>query len=213
MRSLNNIGIMIPGGFRFFVEETGKWIPPHGSLPGYRDMVALIKHHYVANNLPIGSQFEDRIQDQLCATLDGEWCLEGGHPVAKSGGFGNLFHQVLQGTRTLISWKLKHGGKLVEKTEADRRAAICCTGGPNGTPCPMNQAPLGCSSCNIQSLRDAVNYIVGGAQTAYDNQLKACVVCGCELKAKVHLELKCLQDEMSPEQKARLPKFCWLVEP
>ena len=196
---------MIPGGFRFFAEETGKWIPPHGHVVSYRDLISLIKHHYQANNIPIGSQFEERIQDQLCATLDGDWCLEGGYPVAKSGGFGTLFHQVLQGTRTLVSWKLKHGGKLVEKTEADRRASICIR-------CPMNQPAVGCSSCNMEALRQSVILVVGGAQTAYDSQLKTCYSCGCELKAKVHLPLKCLQDEMSPEQKARLPDFCWLLE-
>lgn len=204
MRSLNNTGITIPGGFRWFCEESKAWVPARGSMPSYTDFIHACRKHCISNTIPIGAQWEEGIQNQLCATLDGDWCNEYGLPVRKSGGFGTQFHEVLQGTRTLLSWKIKHGGKLVETEEAQRRAAICVA-------CPMNQPAIGCSSCNMETLRQAVILVVGGAQTAYDSQLKTCFVCGCELRAKVHLPLKCLQDQMSPEQKARLPGFCWLV--
>lgn len=203
MRSLNNLGITPPGGFRWRCQETGQWVPATGSMVSYTDFIYACRLHCNANRLPIGSQWEQQIQDQLCVGLDGEYCNEGGYPVAPLGGWGFDFVSVMQGTFALGAWLLKGKGKKVEPAEAGRRAAICVN-------CPMNQVPVGCNNCTMATLRDAAISVVGGATTAYDNQLQSCKVCGCALRAKIHLPLDILQGNLTEMQKKALPDNCWL---
>ncbi len=203
MRSLNNTGVTVPGGFRWFCEETKKFVPAIGSMPCYTDFIYSCKQHCIANSLPIGSQWEAKIQDQLCMNLDGQWCNLNGLPLPPSGGWGFDIMAVIQGTRTLAQWLLKGKGKKVEPAVAEERAVICIQ-------CPMNQNPIGCSSCSMGALREAANLIVGGVTTAYDSQLKSCKVCGCSLRAKIHLPLEILRDNLSEAQMTALPQACWL---
>lgn len=203
MKTLNNTGVTVPGGFRFFCEETKTWIPSRGSMPGYTDFMYAVKQHYLANNLPIGLQWAENIQDQLCAGLDNEWCNEGGYPIPPMGGWGFTIQAVIQGTRTLAQWMINAKGKKVELVEAERRALICAG-------CPFNQPPVGCSGCNIKALHDASNFVVNGAATVYDSQLQSCKICGCSLRAKIHLPLDILRDNLTDGQMNALPQHCWL---
>jgi hypothetical protein len=62
----------------------------------------------------------------------------------------------------------------------------------------------------MSALKEAVNVVVGGAATAYDSQLQSCKVCGCSLKAKIHLPLDILRDNLTDAQMNALPQACWL---
>jgi hypothetical protein len=203
MRSLNNTGVTVPGGFRWFCEDSKQWIPVAGSFNNYIEFIHNCKKHCQANNIPIGLNWEQNIQNQICATLDGDWCLENGRPIPPMGGFGFDIAAVIQGTRTLASWLIKGKGKKVEAIEAERRALICAG-------CPMNQPPVGCTGCTMSALKEAVNVVVGGAATAYDSQLQSCKVCGCSLRAKIHLPLDILRDNLTDAQMNALPQACWL---
>lgn len=203
MRSLNNTGVTVPGGFRFFFEETKSWVPAVGSMPSYTDFIHACKEHAKANSLPIGLNWEAKIQDQLCVGLDGEWCNNEGIPLPPAGGWRFDIQGVIQGTRTLAQWLLKGKGRKVEVVEAERRALICAS-------CPMNQDPAGCSSCTMGALKEAANLIVGGTTTVYDSSLKSCRVCGCSLRAKIHLPLDILRDNLTDAQMTALPQACWL---
>lgn len=172
-------------------------------MPGYTDFVYAVKQHYLANNLPIGLQWAEKIQDQLCAGLDSEWCNDGGYPIPPMGGWGFTIQAVIQGTRTLAQWMINAKGKKVELVEAERRALICAG-------CPFNQPPVGCSGCNIKALHDASNFVVNGAATVYDSQLQSCKICGCSLRAKIHLPLDILRDNLTDGQMNALPQHCWL---
>jgi hypothetical protein len=204
MRTLNNTGVTVPGGFRWYSEETKSWVPERGGDPSYVDFLYHCKLHCKANNLPIGAQWEAQIQDQICATLDGEWCLEGGYPVPPMGGWGFTIQAVIQGTRTLAQWMINGKGKRVDAAEAERRALICAG-------CPYNQPPVGCSGCNILALHEAANAVVNGAVTIYDSQLKSCKICGCSLRAKIHLPVDILRNNLTDGQMSSLPKHCWLL--
>jgi len=204
MRSLNNTGVTVPGGFRWFCEDSKQWVPAAGSFNNYIEFIHNCKKHCIANNLPIGLNWEANIQDQLCVGLDGNWCNQNGIPLPPSGGWAFDIQGVIQGTRTLAQWLIKGKGKKVEVVEAERRALICAG-------CPYNQDPAGCSSCSMGALREAAIVVVGGSTTAYDSQLKSCKVCGCALKAKIHLPLEILQDSLTDAQMFALPKHCWLL--
>lgn len=203
MRSLNNPGVTIPGGFRWWCEDTKSYVPATGHMVGYTDFIFACKKHCMANNLPIGSQFEQQIQDQLCQNLGSEWCNINGAKIPPPGGWLFDIQSVINGTRTLSHWLLKAKGKKVEPAEAERRAAICST-------CYMNADPTGCSNCSLNSLKEIANLVVGGATTAYDSRLKSCRACGCSLKAKIHLPLDILRDNLNETQMSSLPEFCWL---
>lgn len=95
---------------------------------------------------------------------------------------------------------ISSGQPLVDQAEAERRAAICAG-------CPMNQPLNDCPHC-----REAINALaqkMGGLSTSRDGELKACSVCGCELKASVHVNLEAQQRVLKPEMSARLPEWCW----
>lgn len=164
--------------------------------------------HCHAHNLPVPN--DDIIEDQICKQLAQDavhWCVDAESGQAQEaytqGGAAcrMTFMQVLNGTRTIGSWLLK-GRQRVEHVESERRARICAT-------CPQNQEILGCSSCSMPSLRSAIEVIVGGARTSSDDSLHGCCVCGCSLKALIHIPLAVLQERMPASENKRLPDHCW----
>ena len=95
------------------------------------------------------------------------------------------------------------GAARVDRGEIERRSAICGV-------CSFNQEPAGCRGCNAGSLRDAIGKAVGGGTIPSDAILKACLICGCSLKAKTRIPNDIILDYMSNEQKNLLPAHCWL---
>lgn len=91
---------------------------------------------------------------------------------------------------------ISNGGKLVDQSLADKRAQICTT-------CPENIPIVGCMGCSglVPKLLKATK----GASTEYDNKLRGCGVCGCQLKAKVHLP-----DEVVGDDDLEFPEHCWM---
>lgn len=206
MRSLNNIGVTVPGGFRWFCEDTKSYVPATGHMVSYTDFIHSCKKHALANNLPIGSQFEQQIQDQICRGLDGAWCRDdSGIPIRPASGWLFDIQSVIQGTLSLGRFLIKDKRAKVEPAEAERRASIC-------VGCPFNSDPTGCNNCSLNALKEAANLIVGGAATRYDGQLKSCKVCGCSLRAKIHLPLDTLLTFLTKQQLTELPSHCWLLE-
>ncbi len=203
MRSLNNTGITVPGGFRWFCEDTKKFVPAIGSMPCYTDFIHACKQHCLANRVPIGSQFEQQIQDQLCRGLDGAWCLENGFPVPHSGGWSFDVHAVTQGTRMLAQKMIAAKARRISSGEACQRAEICIG-------CAMNQSPVGCTSCNSAALDSAANSLVDPAAKVHDTRLRSCKVSGFSLKAKINVPLDILLENLTESQKNALPDKCWL---
>jgi hypothetical protein len=183
-----------PGGYRFFQAETQQVV--RGSC--WDELLKAVRNHRRANNLPIGIQFEQEIREQLCSQLPPGWCVNEDPNHVERRRNGNLgFNELLAATKALIRFKAA-GSEKVSAEEAERRANICAT-------CYENGDVPGCTPCNSPALGSLVESIVGATPTLNDARLKSCAVCGCHLKAKVHVPLQFL-DTTSYDY----PDWCWM---
>jgi hypothetical protein len=100
----------------------------------------------------------------------------------------------------MLKWK-RLGGKLVPPALAEKRAAIC-------VKCPENVPIVGCFGCGAASKAiPAILKMIKGSTTNHDNDLKGCGVCGCQLRALVHLPSNI--KEYGEEEIKEFPKTCW----
>lgn len=203
---LPNLDTTPPGGWRYVVPETGQRF--EGS--SLSELLGNLLAHYKAAGYPQPPDLLQLIEDYICAE-EPESC--GGQPravraddVLKRGWAASLKHtftNVVNGTRVLAAW-VAGGRHYVEEDLASQRAATCIT-------CPENVEPQGCTGCNMKTLHEVVRSVVGSRSTPHDAKLRACRVCGCDLRAKVHLPHDLLWQHMTQEQKALLPAHCWLL--
>lgn len=204
MQTLINKEQTPPGGFRFLPPpvregDTPKWI----TAPTWTDLVRAVKKFYVANNLPIGLQFEEAIEDQLCATMPPGVC----HHMSKehrrrSGQIERSSIAKVMDVTKLLFRKLT-GEKLVSKEEANAHARVC-------VGCFYNQAPDGCTSCNAPNRNALINSILGTTQeTGYHSALQSCLLCGCELRAKVWYSPEAMR-AIGKDYVDLLPEWCWV---
>ena len=148
--------------------------------------------HAAANGLA-GPSAEE-MEDQLCQTLPPGWCEfddENRPRPSTALDWGN----VEAGLKTFGRW-IVGGCKFVSQEEADRRALVC-------TRCYLNVSLGGCSGCQRM-----IAEVVGNKTTKYDFALRACGVCKCVLKAKVHFPQSILDKENQTLQEM-YPSFCW----
>ena len=104
--------------------------------------------------------------------------------------------EVLDFIKTNVHWFV-HGAEKVPQEEAERRAKICQN-------CPLNVGiASGCATCN--RTLDAYRKEIVQDSTTLDKSLRACAVCGCDLKSIVHIPLASLQAKGDKE----FPKWCW----
>ena len=183
-----------PDGFRYVFPEDG-WVCHAWS---YNDWIALAKAHLQANNQQVPQELEVIMQDQLCQSLPPGWCNYDNdqRPRASTSlGWGD----VLVGIKTFSEW-ISKGAQFVSQEEADRRALVC-------SRCYLNVNVTGCSSC-----QKMVEEVVRGQKTKYDFALKACGVCMCFLRAKVHFPLEILENNATEHSRAVYPQisWCWL---
>lgn len=192
-----------PGSWRYKVPETNQTF----SGPSEHSLITQLQAHYRANGYPVptSDDLRPRIEAFICAAVP-DYCT-GNEPARFVDGFS--FHTVIQGTRTFAVWLLKSllkgSRQYVPQEQANTRAAICQI-------CSFNEQPDGCSGCNSGTLKTVVQVIVGSRSTPSDDSLKACRICNCLIKAKVHLPHSVLYDNMTTKQKELLPGHCWLVK-
>lgn len=203
-RTLPNHVTAPPGGWRYKVPETGQLFTGVSE----HQLVSQIQAHYKANGYPIPDieLIKGRIETFICSTIP-EHCTGNGPEVPNPEGFS--FHTVLQGMKTLLVWSAKSGLKgerlFVSDALAKQRAETCLS-------CPFNDQPQGCTGCNSGVMKAALKLIIGSKTGPYDDVLKSCRVCQCNLSAKVKLPHSVLWPNMTDEQKAKLPAACWLVK-
>lgn len=192
-----------PGMFRYTQPESGKTFMAHS----FDGLCANIADHRRANNYPMGLHWQVQVEQQLCELL-----VKEGHGskvenvesdfVPVSAGLKQHWQTLVRGTRTLFD-HLANGKKVVDRTEAERRAAICAG-------CEFNLQPQDCKSCRSRTIDDAVRAITGGnLTTTKDNALHSCYWCGCFLKAKVHVPLEIIQRYQDETLNTNLPAKCW----
>lgn len=177
--------------------------PPGGRYPatelqtGFRfaeidfeSLLKVIKAHRNANNIPIGVNFRNEIEDASCKELlqmfpDFRGVVDdtGGRAIMP----GRKWQLAdVQNFLTTVTKFFVGGMKLVSQEEANRRAEIC-------THCPLNQQMPECLGC--QGVTGTIQALRKGKTTPYDENLRICHACGCDLKTKIFLEKDIMERE------------------
>jgi hypothetical protein len=182
-----------PGSWRWKVPKTGYVV----SAGNWTDFLHRAKMYCLANAIPMGEDFEERVQGEMCE--QNNWgpytCeyVEAGPPKPQRSLNANDLRNFLA---VLSGWLGTR--ELVPQEEAERRSAICAA-------CPRNVAVAGCYGC--QGIVSIISQVVGRRNTEHDNKLQGCSVCGCENRAQVHVPLDVLAKGVTPEMK--FPEWCW----
>lgn len=143
-----------------------------------------MKYHRIANNLPIGVNFNREIEDGACRKIlelypDFQGVEEdNGTQIKNSWNLGD----VVNFASTMVEWR-KKGFEFVSPELASERAEICAK-------CPKNIDIAGCWGCG--GVSKMVETIRGDRKTPYDEHLRVCGACACVLKAMVHLPISVL---------------------
>jgi len=161
----------------------------------YQTWVENARAHLVANGQAVPEDLPVLMEDQLCQTLEPGWCNydDPGRPRVNT---DLSWGDVLGGLATFAEW-LARGMRYVSQAEADRRAEICAR-------CYLNVNIGGCAAC-----QKMVAQVIGDRTTKYDPNIRACAVCKCVLKAKVHFPISVL-DRQAKKAQPLYPEFCWL---
>lgn len=137
-----------------------------------------------------------RVEAFVCERVPGNFC-KGGSRTQKVPFLSTS--SIRDVTRLFLSRLFKGKDIFVPDEEAARRAKICAN-------CPKNLHGI-CTSCMGNEFQDIFRWLLArGRSTAYDSVLDTCSVCGCLLKAKVHVTTK----ELSNLEPHTYPKNCWL---
>lgn len=188
-----------PGGFRYFQQETQQWIKA-ASLP---ELFTEVKKHRKANELPIGLMFQQEVESQLCSFMPPGVCHYTDPAQRKRANQIGRSHisKMMDVTRLLFA-RIK-GETKVTLEEANEHAKGC-------VKCSFNQPAIGCTSCNSGARREVVDAILGSHQdTKYHGRLQACIICGCDLRAKVWYKPEVIR---RISDTSALPDWCWILE-
>lgn len=182
-----------PNGFRY-VDPVDGWVDQAWD---YQSWVQQQKNHIRANGRELPLDLEGDMQHQLCQTLEPGWCnwdSDSRPRVSTSLGWGD----VMNGLQTFTNW-IGSGMAYVSQGEADRRAEICAK-------CVYNVHVSGCSVC-----QKLVEEVVKNKRSKYDSYLKACAICRCFLRAKIHFKINTLAKDIERHQDLYSQvDHCWL---
>lgn len=116
---------------------------------------------------------------------------------------------------TMIKF-ISSGGNLVSQNEANRRATICISCHNNVASSEMQQLESGCKTCKkatylakVASIKVIKQTVIQNRETSFDERLKSCALCGCDLSVKVWFppESLIIKDDANA-----YPSFCWIKE-
>lgn len=188
----------------FYIEDPLTKYPLTGTM--FDNLYMRAVAYRKANSIPIGLDFEQEIEDEVCRRYPNECEVNRrtlGIPSIAPG-----LYDVVRGSMAMVNHKID-GGQLVSQEEANRRAEICYR-------CPLrSQMTLPCSRC-VSALENVVGWITQHRSTPFDEKLSACGICKCFLSASVWLPLstQCIAvtDDMVEKFKFAADNFqCWKV--
>lgn len=186
-----------PGGkYPYTQPETNQYL----EALNLQKLGQLVKAHRIANDIPIGINFDRELEHGCCKKILELYPTftgveeDNGQRIKQSWNLGD----VVSWASTMVDWA-KKGFKFVSKEHANNRAEICAG-------CPKNIDIEGCAGC--AGVTKLIPLIRGNQTTAYDEQLRVCGACGCVLKAVVVLPIDVLAKSHSKD----LPYWqnCWL---
>ncbi len=194
---LKDLNVGPPGGWRFTCPYCGE---PKITSVGitFGQLLGRVRIHYTNMNHP-DADLAVVVEAAICASLSHEdqvACCDTGVRNRTSVSFG----EIVAFTTWLATW-LTTGAKLVPQEEANRRASICAT-------CPYNVSVSGCAVCRT-SIGILRNKLMKVDPTTSNDSLKACGVCGCDLKTITHVPIETLQHRGLDYSKV---PWCWQNE-
>lgn len=193
-----------PGRFRFTVPETGYKIDGELTQQGLFDRV---ERHYTDNNIPLPSNWQDLVIDQLCRQLPEGWCYYSDGKQYEGNSSILSFDNIMKGITSLsaLATEAASGGDpFVDQGEADERAKICAR-------CYYNQKSGFCMGCGgARVILDMVGQVKGSRTTKLDYALQNCGICGCRNDAIVHVKKNILLKGEKEETTNKRPDWCWL---
>ena len=190
---------LVPGNeWRAIVPDTDTVF----TAPSRHQLIPKVAAHLRGNGLPPMIDPDVEIEHYICSSMGEEerarrclFCPEFGTPAPVPVATG------LADVVGFLDFALKNGFAQVSQEEAERRARICAM-------CPLNVPVSGCTICDIaRTMVDKASALLAGRTTEVDSKLQACAACGCQLKTKVHLDIKV------PYRGDNFPSYCWQKEP
>jgi hypothetical protein len=176
------------------VPDGGWWVDWEGQTVRGGDWVDLVKNcHMLIIRLgkipPIN--LPQQVEDLLCARLAGNTncvpCSRGKQTLG--------FREIARWVRAMYHFAKENKFELVSQEVAEQRAEICAK-------CPLQISTSGCWGC--KGIAGMLPAIAGARKTPFDQQLKACGVCGCYNAVSVHLPL-----ETQKDASLVFPDHCW----
>jgi hypothetical protein len=175
-------------------ETTDRLTKVRCAAPTFEGLLDRINHVRTAMGAVSGLDLRTEVENWICEEHP-EDCTEVDMNIPRKRHL--TLSDVIRGTRVMASFKLA-GSPLVERTEAERRGAIC-------QHCDFNQWFAKPCTGICPELQTVVNNIVGHQGTHYDQYLNSCGICSCFLQASIWLPLwiqdKGLTDEMREQFK------------
>lgn len=162
----------------------------------FPSLVGKVATHRNNNKIPIGDDLAAEIENWICQNMelaDQIAHCSKGRRLPKSVHWGYI-----ESFLKFVGAHIQNGGKLVEQSEAERRAAICAK-------CPLNMGISGCGVC--RSTVNAFKADILQRHTEQDAVLQACGVCGCENKSQVHVPIEVLRK--SSDKDYSVNPQCW----
>jgi hypothetical protein len=139
--------------------------------------------------------FVSQIEHNLCDRLAGNTNCVPCSKAKQTLGFA----QIVRWVRAMYHFARTNNFQLVDQEEAERRAKICAA-------CPHQIPTSGCWGC--KGIAGMLPQIAGAKTTSYDQQLKACGVCGCYNAVSVHLPV-----DVQGNDGLEFPSHCWKATP
>jgi hypothetical protein len=221
-----------PEGWRFFEPATG-WNAPSGL--DFNTLVAVIIKHRKANRQHKKSTDPEvvaqELDDYMCDWIRSHprygknyssWCTDQAQPASfmlplpkrsrpvgageDVAGGRRFFQNASTGIKTWIDWFGE--GKLVDKTVAENRAAICIECPQHATHKGIFGWFVGAAVQEIKAIFSALNDL--NMKTSMDEKLKVCKACDCPMRAKVWAPIEIIKRHLSKEAFDRLDGKCWI---
>lgn len=194
--------ILMPHGGLFYINDPLTKKPLEGTT--FNMIVDRATAYRRSNSIPIGLEFEDELEAQICEKYPQE-CEVNRRALGVSLVAPGLY-DVARASAVMIKHKVNES-ELVSQEEANARAQTCRN-------CPFRaQMTLPCSRC-FSALENVVGWITGSRGTPHDEKLSACGICKCYLSAAVWLPLstQCLGVSDDMKEKFAMAKEvagCW----
>lgn len=160
----------------------------------YEELLSAVNKLYKINNRFPPDNLEDLIHDYICKL----------NPTGFCHGFVNKVvfsvRALLNGTAAMSVIMRQGNGAFVDQSTAEERAKICST-------CEMNVENPTCFTC--KGFADVIERVRRGRTSTLDSSLKVCAMCGCFIKALIHVNKAVLTASTRNKSLKYYPLSCW----